>query len=111
MNDSLSILCFVLFLVVFQYLMEVHVGGNTCIHVAKSGASTLDCTQRKSTPSQFLGLAAPLQLAGLGLPLLAKDFLAGALLVALALILFIKFRGTASIRNSATRKLKESGQV
>lgn len=92
MNGSLLALFIVLIFIGFQYLLEVHVGGSTCIYDAESGSSSVDCTPRKSSPGQFLGMAAPLQLAGLGLPLLVHDLCTGALLISLSLLLLFLFR-------------------
>ena len=83
------IMLFVVFiLVAFQYLLEVHVGSSSSMYAAESGVLSADSTPEKITHSQFLGRVAPLQLAAIGLPLLAHDLLSGALLVLIALLLF-----------------------
>ena len=93
MGESLCILSIVLIFIGVQYLLEVHVGDSTHIHDAESGTPFLDGVPQKSSPSQFLGMAAPMQLAGLGATLFAQDIFAGGVLSLLALFLFLLFRG------------------
>ncbi len=81
MAGSLSTLLFAFILIGFQYLMEVHGGSSICIRDAEAGVSPIDCTPRKCPSPDFPGMAAPLQLLALGLPLLVTDlFMGGALI-------------------------------
>lgn len=100
MGESLFILSIMLVFIGVQYLLEVHVGGSTRIHDAESGTPFLNGVPQKSSPSQFLGMAAPIQLAGLGATLFAHDVFAGGMLSLLALFLFLLFRGKPFIGTS-----------
>ncbi len=101
MGGSLPIVLFVLILISFQYLLEVHMGSSTSIHDAEMGVSPIDSTPKKSSSTEFLGKAAPLQLAALGLPLLTANVFAGGVLLLLALLLLFLFKGGPFIKDSS----------
>jgi hypothetical protein len=71
-----------------QYLLEVRMGSPLCMYDGESGLLSSDCPPRKSSVCQFMGIAVPLQLGAIGLPLLVCDLLSGILLVLPALFLF-----------------------
>lgn len=71
-----------------QYLLEVRMGSPLCMYDGESGLLSPDCPPRKSSACQFMGIAVPLQLGAIGLPLLACNFLSGILLILPALFLF-----------------------
>ncbi len=71
-----------------QYLLEVHMGSSICMYDAESGLLSPDCTPSKSSPCQFMEIAVPLQLAAIGLTLLACNLLSGVLLILLSVFLF-----------------------
>jgi hypothetical protein len=89
MYHSFYILPVVFLFVGIQYLLEVHMGSPLCMYDGESGLlSSPDCQPKKSSIRQFMGIAVPLQLAAIGLPLLACDLLSGILLILPALFLF-----------------------
>ena len=102
LNSPLILLALFIFIGI-QYLLEVHMGSPTCMYDAESGLLSPDCTPRKSSPGQFMGIAVPLQLAAIGLPILASNLLPGVLLILVSLFLFYlygkKSSNQASINN------------
>ena len=86
------ILLVVFIFVGLQYLLEVRIGSSICMYDGESGLISPDCTPRKSSPCQFMGIAVPLQLGAIGLPLLTYDLLSGILLILPALFLFFLCR-------------------
>ncbi|MDO9040942.1 MAG: hypothetical protein Q7U64_01195 [Desulfocapsaceae bacterium] len=80
---------FVVFIFIgLQYLLEVRIGSSICMYDGESGLLSPACPPRKSSACQFMGIAVPLQLGAIGLPLLACDLLSGILLIMLSLFLF-----------------------
>jgi hypothetical protein len=91
MNYFPFILLAVFVPIAIQYVLEVHVGSSISMYDAELGLLSENSPPRKSTRSQFLGRLVPLQLAAIGLPLLAYNYLSGILLVLIALFLFLNF--------------------
>ena len=84
---------FVVFIFIgLQYLLEVRIGSSICMYDGESGLLSPACPPRKSSACQFMGIAVPLQLGAIGLPLLANDLLSGILLILPALFLFCLYR-------------------
>ena len=83
-------------LVTIQYLLEVHLGSATSMYDVELGLSSAGGKPRKSSHGQFLGRAAPMQLAAIGSPLLAYNLLSGVLLILVALFLFCLYRENSS---------------
>ena len=92
MSHFLYILPIVFLFVGIQYLLEVRMGVPHCMYDGESGLLSPDCPPRKSSTCQFMGIAVPLQLGAIGLPLLAYDLLSGILLIMLSLFLFCLYR-------------------
>lgn len=92
------ILLVVFILVAIQYLLEVRIGSSISMYDGESGLLSESRPPRKSPHSQFLGRLAPLQLAAIGLPLLAYNLLSGVLLILIALFLFCLYRNKSSAR-------------
>ena len=88
MSHFLYILPVVFLFVGIQYLLEVRMGIPLCMYDGESGLLSPDCRPKKSSTRQFMGIAVPLQLGAIGLPLLACDLLSGILLILPALLLF-----------------------
>jgi hypothetical protein len=87
MDSFFIVLLIAFFCIAVQYLLEVHVGSATAMYDVEAGVGSGDSMPRKCSSRQFLGKAAPLQLAAAGVPLLAWSLPAGALLVVSALLL------------------------
>lgn len=97
MSYFLYILPIVFLFVGIQYLLEVRMGIPLCMYDGESGLlSSPGCRPKKSSTRQFMGIAVPLQLGAIGLPLLACDLLTGILLILPALFLFCLCRKNLS---------------
>ena len=94
-------------LVVIQYLLEVHAGNSISMYDAESGLLSAACAPQKSTRSQFLGRVAPLQLAAIGLPLLAYNLISGVLLILIAMLLFCLYEKNTHQDSTFNNQIKE----
>lgn len=86
------ILLVVFLFVGIQYLLEVRMGSPLRMYDGESGLLSPDCPTQRSSVCQFMGIAVPLQLGAIGLPLLACDLPSGILLILPALLLFCLYR-------------------
>lgn len=98
MDYSPFMILAVLIPIVIQYLLEVNIGCATSMYDSESGLLSEDCLPKKINHSQFLGKLVPLQLAAIGLPLLAYDLLSGVLLILISLLMFCLYRKKPPVR-------------
>jgi len=94
----LVMLVSVCLLIAIHYLFEVHAGSALSMYDAESGVVSAGGAPEKTTPGEFLGGVAPLQLAALGLPLVIDDLLSGVLLMLSSLLLFCLYRKQSPAR-------------
>jgi hypothetical protein len=90
---------FVVFIFIgLQYLLEVRMGSSICMYDGESGLLSPACPPRKSSACQFMGIAVPLQLGAIGLPLLACDLFSGVFLILMSVVLFCLCRKKLSTK-------------
>lgn len=84
----ISILLGMLFLTAILYMIEVHMGTFSGMHDHEAGLLPSGCIPQKSPITHFFGGLVPLQLAAVGVPILANDPVLGGVLLFVSLVLF-----------------------
>jgi hypothetical protein len=79
----------IIFIGILVYLIDVRIGSSICVYDSEIGIPPSCCKRAKFTGDEFIRRVLPLQLSSIGLPLLVYNAGLGAILLILALILFL----------------------